>query len=255
MILSISPSMSKTDEKLWKRYRAGDREAYEELVEQHLYLVKVTVGRIAINIPSYVSRDELLSAGSFGLLKAIELYDPDKEAKFTTYAITRIRGEILDELRRHDTLGRVTRDRVKRIAEAENELLNRGDNDITAENLAEEAGLSMDEYWDAERGNLAAHQISLSELSEDGEHSLESLLAGKDTRSPGHKLEIDEVIQVVEEMLDDKEKLLIVLYYNEGLTLKEIGEYMQVSESRVCQIHTAMATRVRKKLQKIGISF
>ncbi len=241
-------------EDLWRRFRQGDRDAYEALVEAHLPLVKVTVGRMALTLPRSVPREDLYSAGCLGLLLAVRRYDPSREAKFTTYAITRIRGAILDELRQRDLLGRVTRDRVTRIRRAENELQGRGQ-EPTPEAVAKEAGLSENEYWEAEMGELASHQVSLSEVTEDGEHALEDLLQNQQTPAMGHRMEVDEVIQVVQDLLTDKERLLVVLYYNEELTLKEIGEIMQVSESRVCQIHTAMAKRVRKKLEKMGILF
>ncbi len=239
---------------LWQQYRKGDRSAYERLVDLHLPLVKITVGRMMMTIPSFITHDELYSAGCMGLLSAIKRYDPKSGAKFTTYAITRIRGAILDELRQRDVLGRVTRERVTRIHNAERELRNKG-KELTAENIAGEAGLSLDEYWDAERGSMASHQISLSELADDGEHTLEDLLQTTKIQELGHKMEVEEVITVVQDLLSEKEKMLVVLYYNEGLTLKEIGEIMQVSESRICQMHTAMAKRVRKKLEKMGILF
>ncbi len=239
---------------LWSRYRSGNEQAYEELVTAYLPLVKTTVGRMALGIPGFVSREDLYSAGCVGLLSAVKRYDPSRAAKFTTYAITRIRGAILDELRAHDTLGRVTRDRVTRIHKAERELQSSG-RSLDAEAVAEEAGLTMDEYYDAELGEMAAKRISLSEVAEDGTHTLGDLLESRQNLGPGHEIEVNEVIQVVEELLTDKEKLLVVLYYRESLTLKEIGTVMDVSESRVCQLHTAMAMRVRKKLEKMGILF
>ena len=111
---------------LWKQYRGGSREAYEKLVDIYLPMVKITVGRIAVTIPTYIDRDELYSAGCMGLLSAIERYDDSREAKFSTYAMSRIRGAIIDELRNHDMLGRVTRDRVNRITAAEQQLINEG---------------------------------------------------------------------------------------------------------------------------------
>jgi RNA polymerase sigma factor for flagellar operon FliA len=239
---------------LWARYWAGEREAYEELVEAYLPLVKITVGRMSLTIPAYVSREDLYSAGTMGLLSAVERYDATREAKFTTYAITRIRGAILDELRAHDLLGRVTRERVTRIQAAENRLHNEG-RALTPEEVALEAGLSLDEYWDAEMGALATHQLRLSEVTEDGEHTLEDLIESTRQEEPGHAIELEEVIELVQDLLTDKEKLLVVLYYKEGLTLKEIGTILQVSESRVCQMHTAMAVRIRKKLETRGILF
>jgi RNA polymerase sigma factor FliA len=240
-------------EKLWERYRAGDRQAYESLVEAYLPMVKVTVGRLAVMVPQFVSREELYSAGAMGLLSAVERYDPSREAKFTTYAITRIRGAILDELRSHDLLGRVTRERLTRIQDAESELQNRGE-ELAPETVAKEAGLSIDEYWDAEMGALATRQISLSETSADGEHTLEDLLASRQPNAPGHEMEVEEVVRVVQDLFTEKERQLVVLYYQQGLTLKEIGEVLRVTESRVCQMHTAMVTRIRKELTKIGFS-
>ncbi len=244
--------MDQNQEELWKRYREGNRAAYEQLVESYLPIVKVTVGRMAMTVPSYVSREELYSAGCVGLVSAIERYDPDREAKFTTYAITRIRGAILDELRHHDVLGRVTRERVTRIQRAEAELHQRGE-ELYDEAVAREAGLSMDEYYDAERGLMTARQVSLSEVMDDGEHTLADLLSSQQERHPGHEIEMEEIVDVVYDMLTEKEQLMVVLYYREELTLKEIGEIMQVSESRVCQIHSEMVSRVRKKLKKIGV--
>lgn len=242
------------DKKLWLRYHAGDRQAFDDLVERNLPLVKITVGRMAINIPSYISRDDLFSAGSMALVMAVQRYDPERKAKFSTYAITRIRGAVIDELRSHDTLGRVTRDRVKRIRVAENDLHNR-DADLTPEIIASEAGLSMDEYYDARMGDLATRRISLSQVTDDGEHTLADLIEDRRNKGTGHQIEVDEVLQVVEDELTEKEKMLVVLYYKESLTLKEVGVIMEVSESRVCQIHTAMVERIRKKLEKMGILF
>ncbi len=105
------------------KYRTGNRDAYEALVDSYLPLVKVTVSRMSITLPSFISREELYSAGCVGLVSAVERYDPGRDARFTTYAITRIRGAVLDELRSHDILGRVVRDRVNRIEKIEAELL------------------------------------------------------------------------------------------------------------------------------------
>ncbi len=241
-------------DKLWERTRAGDREAYEALVDSYLPLVKVTVSRMAINLPSFISREELYSAGCVGLVSAVERYDPRRDARFTTYAITRIRGAVLDELRSHDVLGRVVRDRVNRIERVESELLSR--NSVASpEDIAAAAGLSMDEYWDAEMGALAAKRVSLSESSGSGgsRRSLEDVLLSSRDDSPGARMEAEEILGIVMEMLTEKEKQLVVMYYEEELTLKEIGELMKITESRVCQIHGAMIQKIRKRLEKMGI--
>lgn len=247
--------MIEVDEVLWERYRAGERAAYEELVEAYLPLVKITIGRMAMNLPSFIDYEELYSTGCIGLLNAIERYDPTREAKFTTYAITRIRGAVLDDLRSHDLLGRVTRDRVTRIRQAEDRLRNLGQA-VAPETVAHEAGLSLDEYHDAVMGDRASHMVSLSESVIDGEgrQTLVDMLeakgiAGKEALN----LEDDEILRTVEEMLTEREQLLVVLYYHEELTLKEIGQVLEVSESRVSQLHSEMIERVRRNLKKIGV--
>ena len=240
-------------EALWAKYRAGDRDAYEALVDSYLPLVKVTVSRMSINLPSFISREELYSAGCVGLVSAVERYDPGRDARFTTYAITRIRGAVLDELRSHDVLGRVVRDRVNRIERVEAEL-HSTNSVVSPEEVAAAAGLTMDEYWDAEMGAQAAKRVSLSDSSASGgRRSLEDLLLSGRDDSPGARLEAEEIIEVVMGMLTEKEKQLVVMYYEEELTLKEIGDILKVTESRVCQVHGAMIQKIRKRLEKMGI--
>ncbi len=238
---------------LWTKTRAGDRNAYEALVDSYLPLVKVTVSRMAINLPTFISREELYSAGCVGLVSAVERYDPGRDARFTTYAITRIRGAVLDELRSHDVLGRVVRDRVNRIERVEAELLS-ANSLATPEEIAEAAGLTMDEYWDAEMGAQAAKRVSLSDTGgASGRRSLEDVLLSNRDDYPGARLEAEEILEVVMGLLTEKEKQLVVMYYEEELTLKEIGDVLKVTESRVCQIHAAMLQKIRKKLEKMGI--
>ena len=239
---------------LWAKYRSGSRDAYEALVDSYLPLVKVTVSRMSINLPSFISREELYSAGCVGLVSAVDRYDAGRDAQFTTYAITRIRGAVLDELRSHDILGRVVRDRVNRIEKAEAELLSSGST-ASPEDVASVAGLTMDEYWDAEMGAQAAKRVSLSDSagSDGGRRSLEDVLLSGIDDSPGARLEAEEILGLVTEMLTDKEKQLVVMYYEEELTLKEIGDILKVTESRVCQIHGAMIQKIRKKLEKMGV--
>ena len=252
----IQPELNKQEaelESLWQSYhKDANRTAYEGLVDAYLPLVKVTVGRMSVNLPTFVSREDLYSAGCMGLISAIERYDPEREAKFTTYAITRIRGSIIDELRSHDTLGRVVRDRVGRIEKAEAELQN-NNADINPEAIAQAAGLTMTEYWDAEIGAQAAKKVSLNNSGREGKSSLADLLVSKGNDNPGARIETKELVKVIMTMLTDKEKALVVMYYEEELTLKEIGSVLKVTESRVCQMHGAMIQKIRKKLEQMGI--
>ncbi|MHC4871849.1 MAG: sigma-70 family RNA polymerase sigma factor [Planctomycetota bacterium] len=248
--------MIKVDQKLWDKYRAGDRDAYDQLVEGYLPLVKITVGRMAMNLPNFIEYEELYSTGCMGLLNAIERYDPGREAKFTTYAITRIRGSVIDELRQHDMLGRITRDRVTRIKKAEEELRGEGKT-LSPEDIAERAGVTTDEYFDAVMGDRASRMISLSEpvsSAEGAAQTLSDLLEAKGMASKELlDFEDDEILAHIEQMLTDREKLLVALYYHEELTLKEIGKVMEVSESRISQLHAEMVEKVRRNLKKIGI--
>lgn len=237
----------------WSRYRAtGDRPAYEALVDAYLPLVKSVVGRMAINLPSHVSREDLYAAGCMGLVTAVERYDPEREARFSTYATIRIRGAIMDELRAHDFLGRGARERVQKVERATAELRRRNV-DPDPERVAAEAGLSMDEYWDAELEARASRRVSLSATTPDGRSTLAERLADPDRRGPSARMEAAELVNLVKNELTPKERQLVILYYDEGLTLKEVGQVMGVTESRVSQIHTAMTSRIRRKMESMGL--
>jgi len=246
----VSPS----DEALWQAYRRGDAQAYEALVERYLPVVKITVGRIAMNLPSFVDYEELYSTGCMGLLSAIQRYDPQREAKFTTYAITRIRGAVFDELRHHDRLGRVTRDRVTRIREAEESLRAQGQ-DPGPDRVASAADLTPDEYRDAVLCERASRLISLSEpvSAQEGGRSLAEVLEERAVTPQRLSLEDAEILELVTDALTDRERRLVALYYGEELTLKEIGLLLGVSESRVSQLHAEMLARIRKLLQRQGV--
>jgi RNA polymerase sigma factor FliA len=241
-------------EELWREYRKGGRAAFEALVEAYLPLVKITVGRMAMNLPSFIDYEDLYSTGCLGLLSAIQGYDPSREARFTTYAITRIRGALLDELRQNDLLGRVTRDRVTRIRAAEETLRGNGRRPIPEE-VAEIAGISTEEYRDALLGERATRLISLSESAgaADDRQPLSDFLSSKGVTTGRLPLEDREILFHVERMLSAREKELVVLYYHEDLTLKEIGAVLGVSESRISQMHAEMVARIQKNLKKMGI--
>ncbi len=248
--------MIEVDPKLWNGYRGGSKEDFEKLVESYLPLVKITVGRMAMNLPDFIEYEELYSTGCVGLLNAIERYDPSREAKFSTYAITRIRGSVIDDLRKHDMLGRIIRDRVTKIKKAEDTLKKKG-KISSPEDIAAIAGITMEEYNVAIMGDKASRMISLSEPianTEGTAQTLADLLEAKGVAGEeALDFEDDEMISYIDKMLSDREKLLVALYYHEELTLKEIGKVMEISESRVSQIHASMIEKIRKNLKKVGI--
>ena len=133
--------MNEADQTLWNAYWQGDQNAYAQLVEYYLPIVKITVGRIAMNLPPHVDYEDLYSSGCMGLLSAVEKYDPKSGAKFQSYAITRVRGAVIDELRQHDVLGRIVRERIGRIHAAEEAILGRTA-DCTPDEIAAEAASS-----------------------------------------------------------------------------------------------------------------
>ena len=237
---------------LWERHRKGDREAYEELVDAYLPLVRQVVGRLSINLPSHVCREDLYAAGCAGLVAAVDRFEPGREARFSTYAAIRIRGAVLDDLRAHDFLGRGVRERVRRLEKAAAEFRQDG-KDPDPEQMAAAAGLTMDEYWEAELSAMASRRVSLAGVAEEGRDSLEEKLADPRQPAPESSLEFSETVQTVMNLLTPREKQLVVLYYDQGLTLKEVGMVMGVSESRVSQLHTEMTLRLRRKLENMGI--
>jgi RNA polymerase sigma factor FliA len=242
---------------LWERLEAGeDQEARQELVEHYARVVKYVAGRMSIGLPHYVDHKDLVSAGLLGLIQAIDNYDYKRGNKFETYAIPRIRGAILDELRSQDWFPRSLRRKARQIEVAYTSLETRLGRTATDEEVARELGVSRKDLTQMMDEVAVATIISLDADNSDDEQNSSSL--GDylpDTRTPDAETCVSE-----EEMrgliagslseLSEKEQLVLVLYYYEELTLKEIGEILNVTESRVCQIHTKAILRLRGKIQR-----
>ena len=240
------------ENELWSRYlKDRDRGAYDGLVEHYLPLVKVVAGRLAMHLPSSVREEDLYSAGCVGLLSAVENFDPTRDVRFETYALGRIRGAMLDELRSMDVLTRVVRERAAKIREAEQHL-REGNRELSPEAVAKEAGLSVEELCETERALNMASWTSLDDEADDEGHSAASLVVDRSAKSPLETIEREELLELLRGVLDEKDRLLIVLYYHEELTLREIGEILGVSESRVSQMHTEMIKRLHYKLEAAG---
>jgi len=251
--LSSEPSGKAADEnELWSRYLRGrERAAYDRLVEHYLPLVKVVAGRLALHLPGSVREEDLYSAGCVGLLSAVENFDPARDVRFETYALSRIRGAMLDELRATDVLTRAVRERAGKIRQAERRL-RQENRDLSPETVADAAGMSLDEMCETERALNMASWASLDDPADDEGHSAASLVVDETAASPPETLERQELLGLLREAMGEKDRLLIVLYYHEELTLREIGEILGVSESRVSQMHTEMIKRLHYKLEAAG---
>ena len=244
---------------LWREYRLNHSyEIREYFVEKYSPLVKYVAGKVAIGMPQNVEFDDLASYGAFGLLDAIEKFDPEREIKFKTYAMTRIRGAIFDELRSIDWIPRSIRQKAKQVEETINMLENKLGHTVDDEDIAKEMGIPVEELHSLLTKISGTSMISLNDiwyLGEDNDEiSFMETLESPVNLNPDALIEKEEIKSVIVEAiqhLPDKEKKVVVLYYYEDLTLKEIGEVLDVTESRISQLHTKAIMRLRGKLMRM----
>ncbi len=244
---------------LWREYRATKKQDIRSyLVEKYSPLVKHVAGRVAIGMPQNVEFDDLVSYGVFGLLDAIEKFDPEREIKFKTYAMTRIRGSIFDESRSVDWIPRSIRQKAKQLEQVIGMLENKEGKTVEDEDIAKELGLSVDEYASLLTKLSGTSLVSLNDIwflgDENDEVSFMETLESPANMNPDVIIEKEEIKNIIVEAiktLPEKEKKVIVLYYYEDLTLKEIGEVLEVTESRISQLHTKAVMRLRSKLGKV----
>ncbi len=242
---------------LWREYRrTKDQALRDRLILTYAPLVKYVAGRLGSGLPAHVDEGDLVSYGLLGLIGAIERFDPDRDIKFETYAIARIKGSIIDELRAMDWVPRSVRARARDIERAIGELegkLGRAPND---EEIAGKLGLTQDELdsslSEISRSSIAAldelwtvqgssgDQVALIDTIEDTQ--------GPAPQSALDKSELKEMIADAISRLPEREKLVVTLYYYEELTLREIGEVLGVTESRVSQLHTKAILRLKARL-------
>ncbi len=231
----------KTEEEkaLWEEFSRTGR-GRDELVTRYLPLIKYVVGRMAVTPPAGLDYEDLLSFGVFGLLDAVDKFDPSKGFVFQTYAIPRIRGAILDELRKCDWFSRTGREKVQKLNRAMEKIL-RDKGELRDEWVMEEMGVDEDEYYEVQDLASRGYITSLDDTTtlDDGEVSVEATLAD-DREGAAERLDDEsdkqQLVEALQE-LPERERQMLSLYYYEGLTLKEIGQVMGVSESRVSQIH------------------
>jgi RNA polymerase sigma factor for flagellar operon FliA len=242
---------------LWREYRRSrDQDLRDRLILTYAPLVKFVAGRLGSGLPAHVEENDLVSYGLLGLIGAIERYDPDRDVKFETYAIARIKGSIIDELRALDWVPRSVRSRARDIERAITALEAKLHRAPTDEEIAQRLGITQgeleDSLTDISRSSIAAldelwtissasgDQVSLMETIEDPQ--------GPEPQSALAQTELREALGEAIARLPEREKLVITLYYYEELTLREIGEVLGVTESRVSQLHTKAILRLKARL-------
>jgi RNA polymerase sigma factor for flagellar operon FliA len=249
----------KTEEYLWIEYRrTRDPKIRESFIRQYAPLVKYVAGKVAMGMPHNVEFDDLVGYGVFGLMDAIDKFDPEKNVKFKTYAVTRIRGAIFDELRSIDWVPRSVRQKTREVEETIGSLEAQLGRTATDKEIAHSLGMNEEEYLKTILKISGTSMLSLNDVwfsgDENDKVSIGDSIESPSSLNPDVIVEKDEIRRVIVEAiheLPDKEKKILVLYYYEDLTLKEIGKVLEVTESRVSQLHTKAILRLRAKLTNI----
>ncbi|MDR1956130.1 MAG: RNA polymerase sigma factor WhiG [Treponema sp.] len=253
------PLEQRKEDELWVEYRRNrDAKIREHFIKQYAPLVKYVAGKVAIGMPHNVEFDDLVGYGTFGLLDAIEKFDPEKGVKFKTYAVTRIRGAIFDELRSIDWVPRSVRQKTREVEEAIGSLEAQLGRTATDHEIAGSLGMNEGEYLKTMMKISGTSILSLNDVwfsgDENDKVSIGDSIEAPTSLNPDVIVEKDEIRRVIVEHINelpDKEKKILVLYYYEDLTLKEIGQVLEVTESRVSQLHTKAILRLRAKLTNI----
>jgi len=244
---------------LWSRWKDdGDQRAREELIVRHMRIVKYIAGRMAIHVPSSVEMDDLVGWGVLGLMDAVQKYDHRQEIKFTTYASIRIRGAIIDQIRSLDWAPRSLRAMARKVGAAREKLRHKRGQEPTTADIADELNTTEDHVEDTLAQLQVAQVLSLDDYvpaEEGGESRKVDLTSDGGAASPGAALEEEERVERLAQAilkLPEQQQKVLNLYYYEELTLKEIGAVLEVSESRVCQVHGAAIKALKKAVRQEG---
>ena len=246
--------MNETEKKaLWDNYAKNkSADVREKLIIEYVPLVKVVAGRLSMYLGHNVEYDDLVGYGVFGLIDAIDKFDVNKDVKFETYASLRIKGAILDQIRKMDWIPRTIRQKQRMYDDAVKNLWQKNGREPDDAEIAEEMGLSEEEYISFMSGLKMTNLVSLNEFMEAGGNE-----PAMDTKrntffeEPEQKISRDELKEKLQEsllLLTEKEQKVILMYYYEDMTLKEISEVLDVSESRVSQLHTRALLKMRKTM-------
>lgn len=238
--------------KLWDDYaRTRSPEIREKIILEYAPLVKLVAGRLSMYLGYNVEYDDLVGYGVFGLIDAIDKYDNMKAVKFETYASLRIRGAILDQIRKMDWIPRTIRQKQKKIDAAMKEIENEKGRAATDEEIAKSLGISDEEYLSWQSQMKVTGVVSLDEFMESGTEAPAQQNSQQRFETPEEVIEKEEMKKVLGqalELLTEKEKKVILLYYYEDLTLKEISNVLEVSESRISQLHTRALQKLKSKM-------
>jgi RNA polymerase sigma factor for flagellar operon FliA len=243
----------KNTQELWAEYHRDPSEKNRNpLVELYMSLVKYNAERIHGRLPAEVELDDLISAGSFGLLDAIRAFDPNRGVKFETFCIPRIRGAILDELRSMDWIPRVVRSRGQKIQQASTTLEAQLGRKPTHEEVAERMGMPVDEYLRILRkaGTVSTISLSRTRYETDSFRDVQEIDIIEDRASldPAMEVQKKDLRSLITKSLSRAERLVLILYYYEQMTMKEIGATLDLSESRVSQMHSAVLERLQSQI-------
>ena len=238
--------------KLWAEYAKNPtQERREKIILEYAQLVKLVAGRLSMYLGYNVEYDDLVSYGIFGLIDAIDKFDATKDVKFETYASLRIRGAILDQIRKMDWIPRTVRQRQKQITAAIQEIEKTTGKSATDEEIAIALGISDEEYASWQSQMKVTNVVSLDDFVEQGSDIADNRGLSTQPDRPEEHLEKEELKQMLAEalnLLTEKERKVIVLYYYEELTLKEISNVLEVSESRISQLHTKALAKMKGKM-------
>ena len=246
-----APSLAET----WAEYRTtASRQSRNRLMENYLYIVKYNSERIGAKLPDEVEVDDLMSAGTFGLVDALESFDPQRGVKFETYCAPRIRGAILDELRAMDWVPRLVRSRANRLERARGTLEARIGRKPTVEELSDHLKLPDDEFERLVRDSKAVSLVSLSRKQYETDSCRDvreiDVLEDRRVTSPVDEAQKRDLRDLVTRGLTRAERLILILYYYEQMTMKEIGHTLDLSESRVSQMHSSILARLKTQLER-----
>jgi RNA polymerase sigma factor for flagellar operon FliA len=242
-------------QQVWRDYRAEPTvELRNLLVETYLPLVKYNAERIWARLPDGVELDDMVSAGVFGLMDAIDAFDLERGVKFETYCVPRIRGAMLDELRTMDWVPRLVRSKSSKLEEARKSLEANLGRPPRSEELAARLGMSLEELDKLMGEATAVSLVSLSKKWYETDSYKDvreiDILEDKKAEDPTHRLQNGDLMRLVTRGLNRNERLIVILYYYEDMTMKEIGATLNLSESRVSQMHSSIVTRLQTQLSK-----